>query len=83
MEREIVQHPARALHATVLRGIELEHDCPDCPDGLPDVVATCTQCASTMAYRGVGLLRNGAHVHYFECVHSPREVHALSFVIAG
>jgi hypothetical protein len=32
-------------------------------------------------YRGLGRLRNGKSVHYFECVHSPREVHSVSIVI--
>jgi hypothetical protein len=35
-----------------------------------------------MIYRGIGRLRSGTRVHHFECVHSHREVHSLSIVIA-
>jgi hypothetical protein len=83
MESNVIYHAPRGLGVTVLRSVEYEHDCPDCPDGQPDVQARCRQCASTMVYRGLGTLRNGIRVHYFECVHSPAEVHGMSFVIAG
>jgi len=35
-----------------------------------------------MVYRGIGRLRSGTRVHYYECVHSYREVHSLSIVIS-
>jgi len=82
MENQIIQHSPRGLDFTVRRSLEFERECPDSPDGKPDIVARCAQCAATMAYRGLGKLRNGLRVHYFECVHSAAEVHSISFVIA-
>ena len=82
MEAQVIQHPPRALHLTVLRTLEFESDCPDCPQDRPDVVAECADCGRTMAYRGIGTLRNRLRVHYFECVHGPSEVHGMSVVIA-
>jgi hypothetical protein len=32
-------------------------------------------------YRGLGRLRSGARVHYFECVHSHREVYSVSISV--
>jgi hypothetical protein len=82
MEMRVIQHPPHRLATTVLRRLEFGEECPDCPQDSADMVARCTGCASLMSYRGHGLLRSGAHVHYFECVHSPHEVYGLSFVIA-
>ena len=82
MEQQVIHHRVRTIDFTLLRSVESDSDCPHCPDGLPDVVARCTQCDSIMAYRGLGTLRNGQRVHFFECVHSPGEVHSKSFVIA-
>lgn len=82
MATQVIQHRPRPLDVTILRSLEFENDCPHCPDGRPDVVATCENCGSTMVFRGVGKLRSGLRVHYFECVHSPREVHSVSFLIA-
>jgi hypothetical protein len=82
MDTQVIHHSPRSLDFTVLRNLEFENDCPNCPDGQPDIVARCAQCESAMVYRGLGTLRNGLRVHYFECVHSPGEVHSMSFVIA-
>ena len=82
MENQVIQHTPRGLDFTVLRSLEFEKDCPECPDGEPEMVARCAQCGSTMVYRGLGKLRNEVRVHYFECVHSAAEVHSISFVIA-
>lgn len=81
MEARIIRHPPRHISFTVLRRWEIERDLPPCPDGLPDSATSCPECDSTMAYRGKGRLRSGMLVHHFECVHSPREVHAVSVVI--
>lgn len=81
MEAEIIRHPPRHFHFTVARRFEIEHDCPECPADLPGTVSRCPECGCVMVYRGIGRLRNGRHVHYFECVHSPREVHGVSIVI--
>jgi hypothetical protein len=82
MENRTINHPPRRLDTTVLRNLEFEHECPECPDGKPDMMARCAECASTMVYRGLGMLKSGLHVHYFECVHSPREVHSVSLIVA-
>jgi hypothetical protein len=82
MEMRVIHHPPHRMATSVLRRLEFGDECPECPDDATDVVASCMQCASRMSYRGHGLLRNGALVHYFECVHSPHEVYGLSFVIA-
>lgn len=81
MEAQIIRHPPRHISYTVLRRLEIERDCPECPDGLPQSATACPDCDSTMAYRGKGRLTTGMLVHYFECVHSHREVHAVSVVI--
>jgi hypothetical protein len=59
---------------------EFEHDILDGP-GLDGVLAKCPNCDCTMMYRGVGRLRNGTLVHYFECVHSHQEVHSVSIIV--
>ena len=82
MATQEIQHRPRSLDVTVLRSLEFESDCPHCPPDLPDTQARCPDCDCLMVYRGLGRLRNGTPVHYFECVHSPREVHSVSFVIA-
>lgn len=82
MEAIIVRHPPRHFRYTLSRRFEIERDCPDCPDGLPSVLARCPDCDCAMAYRGRGRLRNGTEVHYFECVHSHREVHSVSIVVS-
>jgi hypothetical protein len=79
---QVIRHPPRHFHFTLTRAYEIEHDCPHCPDGLPHAVARCPDCGCLMVYRGIGKLRNGTPVHYFECVHSPREVHSVSVVIS-
>ncbi|MBV9281184.1 MAG: hypothetical protein JOZ41_13970 [Chloroflexi bacterium] len=81
MEAQRIRHRPRHLDATLIRRLEIERECPSCPDGEADVVARCPDCDSTMLYRGIGRLRSGTRVHYFECVHSHREVHSLSIVI--
>jgi hypothetical protein len=82
MENTIIYHRPRHFHFTVSRRIEHGADCPHCPPDLPDTVAHCPDCDCRMVYRGIGRLRNGTPVHYFECVHSPREVHSVSIVIS-
>jgi hypothetical protein len=82
METRVINHSPHRLAATVLRTLEFGSDCPQGPADVTELVAHCHACSSLMSYRGQGTLRNGTHVHYFECVHSPREVHGQSFVIA-
>lgn len=82
MESNVIRHTPRHFHFTLTRRIEIEPECPDCPDGLPSTVARCPECGCVMVYRGVGRLRSGTHVHYFECVHSPSEVHSVSITIS-
>ena len=81
MEAQFIRHQPRHIDFTLSRFVEIEHECVDCPDGEPERGATCADCGSTMVYRGIGRLRGGTHVHYFECVHSPREVHGYSLII--
>jgi hypothetical protein len=82
MEAQVIRHPPRHIQFTLTRRVELEPDCPHCPPDLPALIARCPDCDCIMVYRGVGRLRNGTPVHYFECVHSPREVHSVSIVIS-
>ena len=82
MDATVIHHPPRHFKATLSRRLEIEPDCRECPDGEPGLVAKCPNCGFIMAYRGIGRLRSGRQVHYFECVHSHREVHSLSIVIA-
>jgi hypothetical protein len=79
---QVIRHPPRHFHFTLTRRFEIERDCPHCPDGLPDAASLCPDCGCLMCYRGRARLRNGTLVHYFECVHSPREVHSVSVVIS-
>ena len=81
MNVNIIQHPPRHFRNTLTRRLEIERDCPECPDGIPGASAKCPDCGCTMVYRGLGRLRSGTSVHYFECVHSHREVHSVSIVI--
>ena len=70
------------LRARFDRLLEIESECPDCPEGEPGLSSRCPDCDSVMVYRGIGRLGGGTRVHYYECVHSHREVHSLSIVIA-
>ena len=82
MEKNAIRHRPRHLDHTLLRRLEIERTILDCPEDQPDMVAKCPDCDSTMLYRGIGRLRSGTRVYYYECVHSHREVHSLSIVIA-
>ncbi len=82
MESAIIRHPPRHFDFTLLRSQEMESECPEGPADQPHVAAKCPDCDASMVYRGIGKLRSGTRVHYFECVHSPREVHSVSLVIA-
>jgi hypothetical protein len=82
MEPTVIHHPPRAFHSTLSRLLEIESECPDCPEGEPGLWSRCPDCDSVMVYRGIGRLGSGTRVHYYECVHSHREVHSLSIVIA-
>ena len=75
--------PGMDVRVTVLKDgrLEIEPDCMDCPDGQPHIAARCPDCDCAMVYRGHGHLGNGTPVHYFECVHSYREVHSVSIVV--
>ena len=81
VETEPIRHQPRRLSYALFRRLEIERDIAESPDGRPDVSARCPDCDAVMVYRGIGRLRNGTHVHTFECVHSHREVHSLSIVI--
>lgn len=81
MEQRHIRHRPRHFNHTLCRRLEIERDIAVCPDGEPHITATCPDCGFTMAYRGVGRLRSGSLVHYFECIHSYREVHTLSIVM--
>lgn len=81
MEAHIIRHPPRHISFTVFRRFEIERECLACPDGHADGFTLCPDCEATMVYRGKGRLGNGRLVHHFECVHSHREVHAVSIVI--
>lgn len=82
MEQTRIHHRPRHLEATLTRRLEIERTCSGCPDGAPHVTARCPECDCVMMYRGIGRLRSGTRVHYFECVHSHREVHSVSILIA-
>jgi hypothetical protein len=82
MEAQVIRHAPRHFHFTLGRQLEIEPECPDCPVGAPHIFAKCPDCDCSMIYRGIGRLRSGTHVHHFECIHSHREVHSLSIVIA-
>jgi hypothetical protein len=82
MESSLIRHQPRRFSYTQIRRLEIEPECVDCPDGQPHIAARCPDCDSVMAYRGHGHLHNGTPVHYFECVHSHREVHSVSIVIS-
>lgn len=77
-----IRHRSRHLDHTLFRRLEIEREITHCPDGQPEIAARCPDCDCTMVYRGIGRLRSGTKVHYFECIHSHREVHSLSLVIA-
>ena len=82
MEVNAIRHPPRHLQHTLQRRLEIERTILDGPEDQPELVAKCPDCECTMIYRGIGRLRSGTRVHHFECVHSHREVHSLSIVIA-
>lgn len=82
MEPTVIYHPPRAFHSTLSRMLEIESECPDCPEDQPGLSLRCPDCHSVMVYRGIGRLGSGTRVHYYECVHSHREVHSVSIVIA-
>jgi hypothetical protein len=81
MEDNRIRHASRHLNRTLFRRLEIEPDIAHCPDGLDELVADCPDCESRMMYRGIGRLGSGTKVHYFECVHSHREVHGLSILV--
>ena len=81
MEQDIIRHRARPFRYTLTRLVEVGPDIRHCPDGMDGITATCPDCGFTMAYRGIGRLRNGNLVHHFECVHSHREVISVSIAI--
>jgi predicted amidophosphoribosyltransferase len=83
VELNVIHHKPRHIRYTLTRRIEFERDCPECPDDMPDLVTMCPDCGAKMAYRGIGRLRSGTRVRYFECVHSHREVHSVSIVVSG
>jgi hypothetical protein len=82
MEHTVIHHAPRAFHSTLARMLEIESECPECPEDDPSLHSRCPDCDSLMVYRGIGRLGSGTRVHYYECVHSHREVHSLSIVIA-
>ena len=82
MEVQRIQHRPRHLRYALARRLEIEESISHCPQNQPHICATCPDCDCTMAYRGIARLRSGTKVHYFECVHSYREVHTLSIVIS-
>jgi hypothetical protein len=81
MENTTIRHRPRHLNYTLLRRLEIEPDITHTPLDQPAMAAKCPDCDCTMMYRGVGRLRSGRLVHYFECVHSHREVFSVSIVI--
>jgi hypothetical protein len=80
MEQGFIHHRPRRLDHAHARRFEFEMEILDGP-GKDGVTARCPDCDCVMMYRGVARLRNGALVHYFECVHSHREVHTVSIAI--
>lgn len=81
MEARFIHHPPRHFDGTLCRRLEIEREIAHCPESRPEVSAKCPDCDCVMMYRGIGRLRSGTMVHFFECVHSYREVHSLSIVI--
>jgi hypothetical protein len=82
MESNAIHHAPRHLNHTLFRRLEIERDIMVCPEDEPGMLAKCPNCDCVMVYRGIGRLRSGTKVHYFECIHSPREVYSVSLVIA-
>lgn len=80
MNQPYIRHRPRRLDHTHTRVFEYERDILDGP-GKDGIGARCPECECVMMYRGVGRLRNGTLVHYFECVHSVDEVHSVSITI--
>jgi hypothetical protein len=73
----MMHHRVCHFDYTAIRRLEIEPEMLSGPEGRPDLTATCPSCGYAMAYRGKARLRGGASVHYFECVHSYREVHIV------
>ena len=81
MEQSFIRHRPRRLDHTHMRMFEYEREILDGPADMADIKARCPDCDCVMMYRGVGRLRNGKLVHYFECIHSDHEVHSVSVAI--
>lgn len=81
VEQRVIRHRPRRLDCTHVRVFEFERDILAGPVDEPHIVSRCPDCACIMMYRGIARLRNGSLVHYFECVHSPKEVHSVSILI--
>ncbi len=82
MESTIIRHGPRGIHYSHIRRFEDEAEPLDGPVGVQFEASKCPECDCVMLYRGIALLRDGTKVHYFECVHSPREVHSISIRIS-
>lgn len=80
MDADVIRHSPRHINHTILRRVEIERDILNTHDGVSAGI-DCPDCGCVMVYRGIGRLRNGSRVHYYECIHSHREVHSLSVVI--
>jgi hypothetical protein len=81
MEDNLVRHRPRHFNYTICRRIEIERDIAHAPFDQPHITATCPDCECVMMYRGIGRRRDGQQVHFFECVHSHREVHSVSIIV--
>jgi hypothetical protein len=82
METVFIHHRPHRLDNCHTKTFEFEHEIAVGPSDQPDITARCPDCDCVMMYRGIARLRNGKLVHYFECVHPPREVHRVSIVIS-
>lgn len=76
-----IHHRPRHIQFTISRRLEIEAECLHRPPDQSADEARCPDCDCVMVYRGIGRLRSGSLVHYYECVHSPREVHSVSIAI--
>jgi hypothetical protein len=81
MEARYIHHRPRHFNYTLCRTWELDGDIMSAPMDLPSITVKCPDCDCSMMYRGIARRRNGTLVHYFECIHSHREVHSVSVVI--
>jgi hypothetical protein len=82
METSYIYHRPRRLDTCHTKILEYEREIMVGPVDDPGITARCPDCDCVMMYRGIGRLRSGKLVHYFECVHPPREVHSVSILIA-